>query len=315
MSRQICFVTCIYEPEELHPEIPQPSIRDALIKRYFNSLISMGSNSDAFFIIYCSSKNYNLINDFLMENFPKNNYLLVTQDVEEFSAFSLYNANREFFTSPSSSRRRENYFSMVLSKPGMMLKALSLVDCENFFWVDAGLANETFFPRRHVKGDFIPFMGNDFHERLLSISQDCEFYVVCNRYSFWPWLYSESLSKGFSEVLHNVIGGLWGGKKHALKKFVIDYFDYLDKAFSFAKLNPGKVNFTEETIFSQMFGDFVEVNEFKVRVEHFSSWVHEDDIHSTGFDADDESLRFFYQVLTGEKSFDRNGLMFLRGVV
>jgi hypothetical protein len=313
MSSKICLVTCIYEPEELHPNIPKPTIRDALMERYINSITSMGRFSNFFFVIYCSLKNYDLIKGLLDANFLSGRYMLLTQEIEEFSAYSLYNAHKKFFSPPVDSRRQENYFSMVLSKPNMVLNALNLVDCENFFWVDAGLANEAFFPVRYREGKLIPAMGNRFEENLLGICEGTDLFFVCNSlYSFWPWFYSDSIFKSPASDSYNVIGGIWGGKKSALKEFSSSYPVYLNDAFSVAALNPGKVNFTEETIFSGMLRDFVFQDFLKVRVDYFSCWVHEDDVYSTGFNAEDEGLVFFYQVLIDEKNFDRDGLMFLR---
>lgn len=310
MTPSICYVTCVYEPNELNPElIKQPSINPTLMRRYFNALLSIRNSLNSFFVIYCSSKNYENIHKFLKENFAEQTYTLIKQNPEDFKAFKIFNDNKKFFTEHEVQRRREYYIPMVLSKPDMLMRALSLYDADNYIWIDAGLAHETYFPIRYRDGDLIPVMGDYFHEYLNKIFNNHDLFFICNKFSaFFPWVYEEQLNDINGN--YSVTGGLWGGSKNAVKIIFNKYSEYLIKSFNIAMSNPGKFPFTEEALLSAVLRFLINENLLKVKVSYFSAFIHEDDWSSIGFSADDEELVFLYQVLIGVNEFDRNGLLF-----
>ena len=240
---------------------------------YLYSMNSIMNINNAKFIIYTNNKNK--IDNFFMNNFPDKleKYISIEYDLYNTEYKDKINLIKNIESTKKSDRCIELQYSKL-----SWLK-MNATDCENIYWIDAGLCHSGIIPDKYLK------IGNNYYdsyygseiftsELLDNLNKNCKekMFVCAKDNSDYYWdspVPSSYFSKAQPQSHYHIIGGLFGGNLNIVN-YICEQFNFLANKL----LDHEKHLYSEEQILSCLFFTYPELFIY----ETFDIWWHENNI-------------------------------------
>jgi len=265
IKNKVKFITCIYS--NLHGT--QFGGRNDREDHYKYSLLSLLKMTDADFVCYTSSIEYEKMCDFFYnENNVNNNQLKIKIfDLENNNFKDLINKYKD----ANDIKKSQRCFEIQYMK--FIWPTLEDMTYDYYFWIDAGLSFDGLIPKKHLNYDNnkigfnSPLFNNNFLKNLVKKCEDkCIVITKENSKFFYANTVDPKHYKNYNSSRH-VVAGLFGGKKDVMNKIIKIFRQYIDKI-----TNEDKTLYYEEAIMSLMNCNH---KELFINLD-FDTWYHED---------------------------------------
>jgi hypothetical protein len=283
------FITAIYS--DLHGTIFGG--RASRGSHYRFSLLSLLKITNAVFICYTSKNEIESLESFFYE---ENN---ISKDILILKSFELGdNSFKDLILKwKNCEEAKKNDRCIEIQYMKFFWSLEESKDCENVFWIDAGLSHCGIIPdkhlnikeesnyRRYFESDLF---DNNFLEKLLEISDD-KFLLVAkeNQRNYWSGTVNKKHFNQYDNSKH-IIGGLFGGKSSLWKNIVNLFSKYVYEVTE----EDGRL-YHEEDIMTLMYRNHEEL--FKTL--DFDIWWHENNL-TDGLPEDYLNInKSFYKIL------------------
>ena len=264
------FITAIYS--DLHGTIFGG--RASRGSHYRFSLLSLLKMTNAVFLCYTSKNEIESLESFFYDEYkiPKDKLILKSFELDDNSFKDLILKWKNYEEVKKNDRCIEIqymkfFWSLEESK-----------NCENIFWIDAGLSHCGIIPDKHLaikqESNYRRYFESNlfddiFVEKLLEKSKD-KFLIFAkeNERNYWSGTVNEKHFNRYDNSKH-IIGGLFGGKSELWKNVVNLFADYVYKVTE----EDGRL-YHEEDIMTLMYRNHEEL--FKTL--DFDIWWHENNL-------------------------------------
>jgi hypothetical protein len=261
---KVKFITCIYNNLYGTEYGGRPSREH----HYKLSVLSLLKITDASFVLYTSSKEYDeIVRYFFTENSIDPNHLTVKKfDLTNSKYYKKIRKVKDL----EKSKKSDRCYEIQYNKFYWLKDEIDDLHT-HFYWIDAGLSHTGLFPPKYKIDheykhreyyDFSLF-NNIFLNNLINITEDRIFILGKDNTGVNYW--SQSLPEKYYDTYDNsihVVGGLFGGSKNNVSLYV----DYFDKIL----LNTLNLNeiYYEELLMSAIYFN----NKNKFIVGYFQTW-------------------------------------------
>ena len=265
------FLTCIYN--NLYGT--EFGGRPSRTEHYKFSLLSLLRMTNADFLCYTSSNDLSSLEDFFY------NQNGISKNKLRFIQFDLNNTKHHHIISKykdiDSIKNGDRCFEIQYNKFFWFFN--EKLDYDYYYWIDAGLCHCGIIPDKYLVSNNTYqkyfnsyFFDNNFLDKLIDKSKDKVLLLGKSNTgsNFWSNTIPSQYYKEYDSSYH-IIGGLFGGNKVVMKRFVEEF----EKVFLEVILREQEL-YSEEQIMSLIFANKKEL----FKLFSFDVWLHENNLTS-----------------------------------